>query len=165
MNITSFKVSQDKTSLELALTSAAAATTLHLWTNKTYRVDELKIDLSAKLTGATNPVIYITPQDLGITSFDGVYFIELTDNVETLTAVTAELSKYKECVIEKVLAIKDCDSCMEIENPEVLNVQTALYTLELALSEKAYQEILTIVFMLDKFCTNDCRGCGDYKIT
>lgn len=163
MNITSFKVSQDKASLELVLDTASAATTLYLWTNKTYKTNGLEIDLSAKLDGTPSQNISITLADLALEYFDGIYFIEVSDGTNTDGDVTAELTRYKECILEKVLALKDCDNCLEIINPGIYNAQTLLYTLEKALEEKLPQEILHIVYGLDKFCTNSCNNCGQYK--
>jgi hypothetical protein len=160
MNITSFKISQDKSTLELELVDAGAATSLKLWTNKTYKTEGLEIDLSAKL--GTNSIT-ITLEDLGISYFDGVYFIEITNPSETVCGIAAELTKYKECVIEEVLANTECSDCKEQAKPSILNKHTLLRTLELALELAQPQKILNIVFALDRLCNNDCNGCSKYK--
>ena len=164
MNITSFQVASDKTALLLNIEDAATAIQLHLFTKETYKVDELKIDLSSKLTGEYAQLIIITPEDLGITKFDGVYFIEVINlNGDNFCAIAGELTRYKECILDKVLEYQDCVSCLAVNQPEVLNSFTLLYTLEKAIELNLIQEVLTIVFALDKFCTNDCKGCGEYK--
>lgn len=163
MNITSFKVSEDKSTLLLSITDAATVSSLYLWDKETFKVQEYKVDLSAKLTGTANQDIIITPGDIGVSYFDGVYFVEAIDGSATSCKIAAELTKYKECILDKVLESKDCESCLEITYPEVLNSQTLLYTLEKAVELNLIQEVLTLIFTLDKFCSNDCKGCGEFK--
>ena len=163
MNITSFTISSDKTSLLLYIEDAATVNELNLWTKETYKIDALKIDLSSKLTGEFSQFITITPVDLGITKFDGVYFIEAISGSESSTLIAHELSTYKQCILDKILAIKDCQSCLDFSNPSILNAQTLLYTLELAIEENMIQETLHIVFALDKLCGTNCKGCGKTK--
>lgn len=163
MNITSFKVATDKSSLILDLNDAGTVTNLYLWTKETYKVEEFKIDLSSKLNGQFSQIINILPEDIGITNFDGVYFIDVVSITDTACAIAAELTRYKECILNKVLAYADCFSCLQVEQPEVLNAQTVLYTIEKAIELNLIQEVLTLVFFLDKVCSNDCNGCGEYK--
>jgi hypothetical protein len=163
MEITLFQVSEDKTTLDLTLQNAEMADTLHLWTNKTYKTEGLQIDLSDKLNGAASQSITITLEDLGLSEFDGIYFIDVIDDVETKCAIAEELTRYKECIVDKVSSYVGCDSCLETIYPEVLNALHSLITLEIAIELALPQEILNIVFALDKFCNNDCKGCGKYK--
>lgn len=153
----------DRSSLVLNLDDAGTAINLYLWTKETYKVEEFKIDLSTKLNGQYSQIINITPEDIGITKFDGVYFIDAITATDTKCAIAAELIKYKECILNKVLEYQDCESCLKITQPELLNSFTLLYTIEKAIELNLIQEVLTIVFALDKFCTNDCKGCGEYK--
>jgi hypothetical protein len=163
MTITSFKVLADKTALELILTDASTATTLSLWTNKTYKTVGLETDLSDKLNGAASQTITITLADLDLSSFDGVYFIDVVSPTETICGIAAETTRYKECILNKRLEYVGEDNCLEYNYPSILNAQSLLLTLDLALEMKLPQEILTIVYALDKFCTEDCKGCGEYK--
>ncbi len=163
MKITSFEVSEDSSVILLNVDNAGAATNLHLWTKETYKIDEYKIDLSGKLTGQFSQSIIITPGDIGASHFDGVYIIDIVGSEGTVCAIAAELTRYKECILEKVLAYQDCDSCLEINYPQVLNAQTLLYTIEKSIELNLVQEVLIMIFALDKFCTNDCKGCGEYK--
>lgn len=163
MEITSFKLTSDKTALELVLANATNAVTLSLWTNKTYKVNGLEIDLSAKLNGAASQTITITPEDIGLTEFDGVYFIDVIDDTETICAIASELTRYKECILDKILSYTGCDSCLELNYPSVLNAQASLSALQIAIELALPQEILNTIFSLDKFCSNDCKGCGQYK--
>jgi hypothetical protein len=163
MEITLFKVSEDKTRLDLTLQNAEMADTLHLWTHKTYRTEGLEIDLSAKLNGAATQSITITLEDLGLSYFDGVYFIDVIDDVETVCSMTSELTRYKECILDKMLSYEGCDSCLELNYPEVLKLQALYNELILAIELSYFQEIITLLFGLDKLCSNDCKGCGKYK--
>lgn len=162
MTITSFKVLPDKTALELSLTDASTATTLSLWTNKTYKTVGLETDLSDKLNGAASQTITITLADLDLSSFDGVYFIDVVSPTETICGIVAETTRYKECILDKILESTSADTCLHYNYAEILNAHALYTTLDIALEMKLPQEILTIIFALDKFCTNACKGCGEY---
>lgn len=163
MKITSFKVSNDKSSLLLEIDDATTATNLFLWDKEHYNIDEHKIDLSTKLDGTASQSIVITLADLSISEFDGVYFIDLIDPNDKVCGIVGELTRYKECILDKLLSYQGYDSCLEINYPEVLNSFNLLYTIEKAIELNLAQETLTIIFSLDKFCSNDCKGCGEYK--
>jgi hypothetical protein len=163
MIITSFKVSEDKLTLDLTLTNVAGATTLSLWTYKTYRTEGLEIDLSDKLNGSASQTISITLAEAEVSYFDGVYFIEVSDGTDKVCAMAEELIRYKECLIEKTLSMESCIPCLKNENPELLNVHALYTTLILALEANIPQEVINIAFSLDKFCSDDCTGCKKYK--
>ena len=74
MQITLFKITDDKTQIDLTITDAASVTTLYVWTASTYKDYTLAIDLSSKLTASATENITIIPTDLSITEFDGLYF-------------------------------------------------------------------------------------------
>src|SRR5210317_2221026 len=121
MEITSFSVSQDRTTLNLVISDAATITTLKLWTAETYKDYSLAIDLSAKLTASATENISITPADLGEPYFDGVYFIQAEDPDEVSEAITADTTRYKECVLNELLEMGVCDECLKTTSVKLLN--------------------------------------------
>lgn len=163
MKIGSFSVLDSTGKIALHLTEATAATTLLMWTHKTYKTEGLEVDLSSKLNGADVQNIYITTSDLGVQEFDGIYFVEVKSDTETVSGIAEELTRYKECILEKVRASKDCESCYEINDKDTFNSHVLLTSLEMAVKVKHVQEILYLAYGLDKLCTNECKGCGKYK--
>lgn len=163
MEITSLKPSENKSSLVLEITDAADATILRLWTDKTYKNFAEVKDFSAKLTNAATQNITITLSELGEPYLDGVYFVEAKDTDETSIAMTAELSRFKECIMDKLLEIATCDECLSNENRALMNAHTSLITLEHAVAIQFPDEAITIKRALDRFCNNSCRSCGTYQ--
>ena len=162
MEISSFNISRDLTKLELVLSDATDVSILRLWTNKTYKNFGELIDLSSKLTGSATQEIDITLSDIGEDYFDGIYFIEAEDSDETAVEYTATLTRYKECMINKLNNLLICDSCMERVENNIINTHMMIEALESALDERFVDEMLNITKMLDKVCSDDCKTCGQY---
>lgn len=163
MEITLFEISPDRSQINLTITEADLTDSLKLWTNLNYKDYSKAIDLSAHLTGAATEVISITLSDLGISYFDGVYFIEATDPVDISDAVTADLTRYEECILTKILNIVGCKDCLDVSNPGLLNAQTLLLSLKVAVYNSYIDEITGIINALDKYCDNTCKTCGEFS--
>jgi len=163
MKITLFEISQDKTQLNLTIIDAATVTTLNLWTDITYKDPTLSIDLSGKLTASATENIVISLTDLGLNYFDGVYFIQAETTTEVSTSAVGELTRYKECILNKIVQIVNSSTCLVTSDNSILNAQTLLYALETAIDNSFIDEISSILTTLKKYCSNDCKSCGDYK--
>lgn len=163
MEITSFTVSQNRTNLIVVINDAASISSLKLWKQDTYKDYNLAIDLSSKLTASATENITITPSDLNESYFDGVYFLEAEDPDEVSLAVTLDSTRYKECILNRLLEMGVCDECLKSTSINLINAQTLLSGLESAVSLGFIDEIVTIVMALDKYCSSDCKTCGDYK--
>lgn len=160
MQITNFTISSDKSKLNLTITDAASVISLRLWSNKTYKDFSKLIDLSAKLTSSATENIEITPGDLGISYFDGIYYIEAEDPDETSLEFTYELSKYKECILVRSLQMSSCTECINQKDNILVNIDLLLSGLQYALDLRYVNEMQLIIDTLDKFCTNECTTCG-----
>lgn len=163
MTITVFKISDDRTELELTITDAATITSLNLFTDATFKDYSLAVDLASKLTASATETITITLADIGESEFDGVYFIEAQDPDEISFGVTADLTRYKECILEDVIELALCDSCFAKKSLKLINAQQLLIALESAVELGFFNEAFNIIKALDKFCSNDCKTCGTYK--
>lgn len=162
MQITLFKITDDKTQIDLTITDAASVTTLYVWTASTYKDYTLAIDLSSKLTASATENIIITPADLSITEFDGLYFVEAVDPDEVSIDIEVETAKYKECILEKVIALSLCSDCLTKENNSLNNAQTLLHALEYSVELDFPNEAINAINALDKFCDNACKSCGGF---
>jgi len=163
MTITSFKVAADRSNLTLNLSEASAATNIYIWSDKTYKYENKKLDFSDKLNAAATQSITITLEEMGIAYFDGVYFVEVLDPSKVCSKVAADLTRYKECIVNKIQKQQGCIPCGELIDSELLNAHVSLSALEIAIEQGFIQEILTILLLLNKFCTNTCSNCGQYK--
>ena len=163
MTITQFEISLDRTQIDLTITTASAATALRFWTDKTYKDYNDLIDLTTKLTGVATEVIVLTLADLGLSYFDGVYFIEVEDPTEIVASITADLTRYKECILNKLMIYSICDDCLLEESIPLINAQSLLNGLETSIEQGFVDELFNIVSSLNKYCSNDCVSCGQYK--
>jgi hypothetical protein len=163
MEITSFKLSNDKQNLILDLTNATNATGIFLWTDKTYKYENKKLDFSNKLTGAATQNLTISLTDLDISFFDGVYFVDIVSSTESCSAITSDLTRFEECLLDKVMEMAACSSCQKVEDPQLVNIQAMLDGLNIAIKHGFVQDILENIKALDKLCGDDCRSCGSYR--
>lgn len=160
MQITSFSISADRTQMNVTITDAATLSSLKFWTNSTYKDFSLAIDLTSKLTASSTENITITLSDVDLSYFDGVYFLEAEDTDELSIAITSDLTKYKECIINKLAEYSVCDECLEKELNSLLNAHALLTSLEDAIEEGFINEIIIFITALNKFCSNQCLTCG-----
>lgn len=163
MKISSLTISTDRTQINLTITDAATVSSLRLWTDITYKDYSLAIDLSSKLTGGVTENIVITLTDLSLQYFDGIYFIEAEDPDEMSIQVVADLTRYKECILTKVLQVAQCNDCLKVLNSSIINSQVLLYSLEVAVSEGFIDDIILTVEALNKFCSDNCKTCGEFN--
>lgn len=163
MQITNFSISADRTQMDVTITDAATVSSLRFWTQSTYKDYSQSIDLTSKLSGLTTENIIITLSDVSLSYFDGVYFLEAEDPDEISGAITSDLTRYKECILEKLMLYSVCEDCLEKDSARLINAQALLNGLESAIEQGFIDEILSIVAALDKFCSNDCKSCGERK--
>ncbi len=160
MQITSLTISSDKSKIDLVISDAADVTTLRLWTDQTYKEFSELIDLSSKLTGSITENIEIFPSDLGEAFFDGIYFVESEDNDETSIEFVAELTKYEECILVRSLQLTSCADCLNQKDVIFINMNGLLEVLHYAMNQRNVEVMISIINTLDKYCTEDCTGCG-----
>lgn len=163
MIITLFEISADKTTLDVTISEASNVSVLRLWKDTNFKDYNLAIDLSSKLTGSATEQIQITLADLGETYFDGIYFLEAEDNSGTSLKITADLTKYEECILEKVILANLNSDCLTYNNVSVINAHSILNSLKYSISLNFVNEILKLNSMIKVYCSEDCKTCGNYK--
>lgn len=149
--------------MNVTITDAATVSSLKFWTNLTYKDYLQSIDLTSKLTGSATENITITLSDVSLSYFDGVYFLEAEDPDEVSGAMTADLTRYKECILGKLMLVSACDECLEKNSTRLINAQGLLNGLETAVEQGFIDETFSIIDALNKFCGNDCKTCGERK--
>jgi len=169
--INTLKISDDRTTIDIDVETSELAriTSIKLWTDETYKEDFLFSDLSNKIDGTDNrEVLFITPEDIGETNFNGIYFLEFITNDTTdlecvacnetsLIGVTADFTKYHECIVDSVIKHNDIQKAKQINL-----VFDAVYS---ALKIGYYEEAIYIFEQLQSLCTTDCVSCTDKVIS
>ena len=96
ITVNQFKISNDRKTISLQTTVAVGKVLnrLVLWTEETYKSSTLLKDLTSKIAGTSeNESITITALDAGVSSFDGLYIIELgSDDVADTPGIVATIS-------------------------------------------------------------------------
>lgn len=171
MNISKFNLSDDGQFLDIEIQDSSEDVSLFLFTEDTYKNYDLATDLSDLVVGFTvidgitfNGLdqIQLYPADLGIQYFDGIYYLEATDVDNISLASLAILTKYEECILDKVLAINTCDDCLKEQSIPLLNAQATLEGIKIALNQGFIQESVNLINNLKKYCSNSCKTCGEY---
>lgn len=163
MQITQFEINDLRTEIDVTITDAADISTLVLFTNSTYKDFSEAIDLSAKLTASATEVFTITLADVSQAYFDGLYFLEAEDSDEVSNAITGDFTRYKECILNQLVALEICDECLKNQSNKLLNSQAALTSLNTAVEQGFIDEAFNIIKILDKYCSNECKSCGEYS--
>lgn len=161
MQITQFNI--DNNTLILTITDASEAFLLRLWNDKTYKDFSKAIDLTSKLTGSNTEIITISLTDIRESNIDGIYFIEVESPEEISVAYTYNFLKYKECILDKIIANIECKDCLDYFDQDTINSHSLLIATEYAI-ELGYIEIaLNNIKALNKYCSNTCKSCGSFS--
>tara|TARA_R110002050_G_scaffold71231_4_gene153158 strand:- start:19867 stop:20442 length:576 start_codon:yes stop_codon:yes gene_type:complete len=126
ITVNKFEVSADRLSLALKVTvgSGELVSSILLWTDATYKVQSQATNLSSLIVGTgIIEEITISASDAGVSSFDGIYFLQIdNDNATDAPGMVATLSLTRYyAVLAALLANVDL-SCLNCNN----NFQNAL---------------------------------------
>ena len=155
---------------------------VNLWTDKTFKNYDVALDFTSKLAQTSeNEIFSITASEVDGEVFDGIFFLEFTttdltppDNCtgcdgQIALGVVAELTRYQECLLEKVLKLNTCDgnlfadgACGTSETGDIININVILDALKYALQSGYYNEAITFITQLAKLCTTSCWYCDDF---
>lgn len=163
MQITNFIINNTRTELHLTLTNAENATSLVIFKQDTYKDYSKGIDLTILLTGSATENITITLSQLGESYFDGIYIAEVQDIDSVKYGITSDLTKYKECILNKLVVLSLCDNCLKKESTSLINAQGLLNGLNDAVDQGYIEEAVNIIKALDTYCSNECVSCGKYN--
>lgn len=162
MILNSFTLSSDKKSLEVNISNASNINSLLLFTDKTFKDYSKALDLSNLLTNDANQIITINPSDLNVKNFEGLYFIELEDPSDIISGLLSVLTRFEECILEKVVKINLCDDCLKEQYLSIVNAQTTLEGIKIATEFGFIEEAINLINNLRNYCSNKCKSCGNY---
>lgn len=165
ITVKKFIVSNDRLTIDVDLEVGAGQlfTEVLLWNEATYKDPNTAIDLSSKLAGISNTEVFtITAADAGVSSFEGIYFAEITSNDPLSTIVaTAPLYKYY-AVMASLLAGVDlsCLSCnTNFQNALLLDLYVEAMRQSLLLGR--FQDAISYLQRINLYTSASCDSCDN----
>lgn len=166
--IKNFQISSeaDLINVELEANENETVTKVLLWDNRTFQDYNKAIDLTSKLSQTSNLEEFtIETKDIGQSSFTGIYFMEVTTSDQEcdncgLIGIAANLIKYNECLLDKVLKYSVCvtGGCNDKLENSIISIDTLLETVTVCISSGYYSEAIDLLEVLDKLC-GICDSC------
>ena len=157
-----------------------------LWNMTTFKDYSRAINLDYKLEQLTNQEVFeVTAEELQISSFDDIWFIEFQsdyipeDNcgefLDPALGITYNLSPYYKCLLNRFFEYQKnpCVNCNEPFIDElVLSIGLTLDIVERSIEEGYYLQAIELIKKLKKFCsitkcnnceTVECSSCSKFK--
>jgi hypothetical protein len=157
-----------------------------LWNMTTFKDYSRAINLDYKLEQLTNQEVFeVTAEELQISSFDDIWFIEFQsdyipeDNcgefLDPALGITYNLSPYYKCLLNRFFEHQKnpCVNCNEPFIDElVLSIGLTLDIVERSIEEGYYLQAIELIKKLKKFCsitkcnnckTVECSSCSKFK--
>lgn len=161
-------------------------TSAMLWNITTFKDYSRAINLDYKLEQLTNREVFeVTAEELQISSFDDIWFIEFQsdyipeDNcgefLDPALGITYNLSPYYKCLLNRFFEHQKnpCVNCNEPFIDElVLSIGLTLDIVERSIEEGYYLQAIELIKKLKKFCsitkcnnceTIECSSCSKFK--
>ena len=161
-------------------------TSAMLWNITTFKDYSRAINLDYKLEQLTNQEVFeVTAEELQISSFDDIWFIEFQsdyipeDNcgefLDPALGITYNLSPYYKCLLNRFFEHQKnpCVNCNEPFIDElVLSIGLTLDIVERSIEEGYYLQAIELIKKLKKFCsitkcnnceTVECSSCSKFK--
>ena len=161
-------------------------TSAMLWNMTTFKDYSRAINLNYKLEQLTNQEVFeVTAEELQISSFDDIWFIEFQsdyipeDNcgefLDPALGITYNLSPYYKCLLNRFFEHQK-DPCVNCNEPFidelVLSIGLTLDIVERSIEEGYYLQAIELIKKLKKFCsitkcnnceTVECSSCSKFK--
>lgn len=166
--------------------TGSTITSAMLWNITTFKDYSRAINLDYKLEQLTNQEVFeVTAEELQISSFDDIWFIEFQsdyipeDNcgefLDPALGITYNLSPYYKCLLNRFFEHQKnpCVNCNEPFIDElVLSIGLTLDIVERSIEEGYYLQAIELIKKLKKFCsitkcnnceTIECSSCSKFK--
>lgn len=166
--------------------TGSTITSALLWNMTTFKDYSRAINLDYKLEQLTNQEVFeVTAEELQISSFDDIWFIEFQsdyipeDNcgefLDPALGITYNLSPYYKCLLNRFFEHQK-DPCVNCNEPFidelVLSIGLTLDIVERSIEEGYYLQAIELIKKLKKFCsitkcnnceTVECSSCSKFK--
>lgn len=149
-------------------------TSIKLWNINTFKDDSLSINLNYKLEQIDNTEVFVvTAEELNLTSFTDIWFIEIESNYEgdegcvncqdPALGITYNLQPYYKCMLNYLLDIEksiDCNSTNVYTNNLTITVSLLIDSIEKSLEIGYYLQAIEMLNNLKKICSiSKCKNC------
>jgi len=165
ITVSTFMVSNDRDEITLNMSTETGQvfTAITLWTEATYKNPSDGVDLSSLIVGTSETeAITITAADAGVSSFEGIYFAEITsDEPGTVIVATAPLRKYY-TVMAYLLANVDI-SCLNCNSnfQNALLLDLYIQSMKNSLLLGRFQDAITFLDRVNLYTSTACDACDN----
>jgi hypothetical protein len=168
ITVNTFMVSNDLSTIQLdvEVTSGQVVDNLLLWDQDTYKDPSTAVSLTSLISGASNvESIEITAAQAGVSSFSGIYFLQIeTDDEEAVVVATFNLTQYY-IIQAKLIANIDlsCLNCNgNFQNAILFDMylEATKQSLVLGRFQDAIDNLKKLIITVD---TSDCDTCNDIE--
>lgn len=154
-------------------------TSMLLWKMNDFKDYSLAINLNYKLEQINNSEVFIiTNEELNISKFEDIYFIEIQsdepDDDECTTCLTPALGitynllNYYNCMLNVLLDtnILDCKDCNNVTTKNlVVTISLLIDSIEKSIELGFYTQAINNINKLKKLCSlNQCSNCNNNSI-
>jgi len=169
-----------KLSIDVETDVGFIITKIRIWDMDSFKDYALAHDLTSKLEQINNKeVLIITADELEITAFTDIWFMEVESNAPVGTcstcqnpalAITYNLYPYYACSLNEFLRVKneDCSGCKTTINKGLITsinllIESVIFNIELGF----YSDAIEDVHRLQKLCSlsDSCVNCGTVECT
>jgi len=152
--------------LDVEVTAGQVVDNLLLWDQDTYKNPATAVSLTSLISGASNvESIEITAAQAGVSSFSGIYFLQIeTDDEEAVVVATFNLTQYY-IIQAKLIANIDlsCLNCNgNFQNAILFDMylEATKQSLVLGRFQDAIDNLKKLIITVD---TSDCDTCNDIE--
>ena len=174
--INNFEILNDGTQLAINVETIEGSiiTSIKLWNTDNFKNSNLSIDLNYKLEQINNKEIFIVDsEELQITSFTDIWFIEIQSNYEgtidctacqdPTLGITYNLQPYYKCMLNYLLDMQkstDCNSTSIYKDNLTITVNLMINSIEKSLDIGYYSQAIEILNNVKKLCNiSKCKNC------
>lgn len=170
ITIQTYSVSNDLSSISLDFKMSGQNDTVNnvlMWTEKTYKDPNNSIDLTAFMSGLTNEEsVVINASELELSSFDGIYFIEITSaEGDAVAAGAADFTQYYKAAATLLSRLDmSCLACnSDFQNALLLDLylQATINSLLLGRYQDAIEHLSKIHVVTESY--EECKECFKVK--
>ena len=163
VSISSFFINSSGTALTVNLDDTTTINSVYIFKPETYKDYEKAINLTPLYEGTSVSQLDIKLSEIGEPYFDGVYIIEIENSLGSDKAITYDLTRYNECILNKVLEFSICDDCLKKNSQSLINANMLIEALKISVDNGFLEEVVNITKALKTYCSNKCKTCGEHK--
>ena len=185
VTITDFKITDNGDNLQLNFenNTTSRVVSVLLWDMNSFKDYSKAYNISYKLEDTPSEQIIVSKDELQITGFSDMWFVEIimnpVEDSEFLTpalGITYNLNPYKLCILDKFFkkhdTVKPCKSCDDIVDDSIVAMSLIMDIFEDAIDQGYYIQAIELLNKLQKLCsfkecsnckTIECKTCSKFK--